>query len=68
MLKYRCDRYETREMCDKPVEYFLLALKLFPDWFVTSKTIKKLHNALFEEDYILFFMKILVMSHFLMMK
>ena len=68
MLKYCHDRYETREMCDKPFDNFLPALKFILDWFVTSKMIKKIHNALFEEDDILFLMKILEMSHFLMMK
>ena len=28
-------------MCDKPVDDSLAALKLIPDWFVTSKMIKK---------------------------
>ena len=55
-------------MCDKAVDDFLSALKFVPDWFVTSKIIKKLHNALFTDDDILFFMKILVMSHFPVMK
>ena len=66
MLKYCRDRYEGREMCDKPFDDFLPALKFIPDWFVTSKMIKKLHNALFEEGDKLFFMKILEMSNFLM--
>ena len=55
-------------MCDKAVDDFPSALKFVPDWFVTSKIIKKLHNALFLDDDILFLMKILVMSHFLVMK
>ena len=29
-------------MCGKPVVDCLTALKVFPDWFITSKMIKKL--------------------------
>ena len=42
-------------MYDKAVDDFLPALKFVPDWFVTSKMIKRLHNALFTDDDILFF-------------
>ena len=65
MLKYCLNRCKTQKMCDKAVDDFLPALKFVPDWFVTSKLIKKLHNAPFADDYILFFVNILVMSHFL---
>ena len=41
-------------MCNKAVDDFLQALKFVLDWFVTNKTIKKLH-VLFADDYILFF-------------
>ena len=68
VLKYCINRYETQEMCDKAVDGFLLALKFVIDWFVINKMIKKLHNALFADDDIIFLMKILVMSHFLGMK
>ena len=68
MLKYFLDRYKTKEMCDKAVDKFLPALKFVPDWFVTGKIIIKLHNALFEDDNILFLMKILEMSYFPVMK
>ena len=50
----------TQEMCDKAID----ALKFVPDWFVKSKMNKKLHTALYADDYVLFLMKILVMSHF----
>ena len=33
-------------MCDKAVDDCLTTLKFFPDWFVTSKMIKKLFTAL----------------------
>ena len=42
-------------MFDKAVNNFLSALKFAPDWFVTSKMIKKLHNALSADDGILSF-------------
>ena len=44
-------------MCDKAVYDFVTALKFIPDWFVTGKIIKKLHNALFTHDDILFFVE-----------
>ena len=42
-------------MCDEAVDDSLLALKLIPDWFVTSKMITKLHTALYADDGLLFF-------------
>ena len=42
-------------MGDGAVDDFLAALKLFPDWFVTSKIIKKLYSALYADDGLLFF-------------
>ena len=38
-------KYITREMCDETVDDSLAALKLIPDWFVTSKMIKKVFNV-----------------------
>ena len=55
MRKYCLDRHNTQEMFDKAVNNFLSALKFAPDWFVTSKMIKKLHNALSADDGILSF-------------
>ena len=43
MLKYCLDKCKTKKMCYKA------------DWFATSKIIKKLCNALFVDDDILFF-------------
>ena len=37
-------------MCDEAVNYSLGALKLIPDWFVTSKTIKNFFTALYSDD------------------
>ena len=53
-LKYYLDRYKTRKMYDKAVDDFLPALEFVSNWFVVSKMIKKLHNAFFTDDDILF--------------
>ena len=42
-------------MCHEAVDDCLAALKLIPDWFVTSKMIKKLFTALYANDGLLFF-------------
>ena len=55
VLQYCHDRYKIQELCDKAVDDFLPALEFVPDWFVTSKMIKKLHIALYADDDILFF-------------
>ena len=44
-------------MCDEAVDYSLAALKLIPDWFVTSKMIKKLYTVLYADENILYFNK-----------
>ena len=56
-------------MCDEVVDDSPAALKPISHWFVTSKMIKKLYTALYADDGLLFFWtKILVMSHFVVMK
>ena len=40
------DKYKTQRICDEAVDDYLAALKIIPDWLVTSKMIKKLFNAL----------------------
>ena len=55
-------------MCDEAVGDSLAVLKLIPDLFVTSKMIKKLYTVLSTDDGLLFLMKILVISHFVVMK
>ena len=45
--------HKTQRMCDKAVDDCLTALKLVPDWFVTSKMIKKLFTALYADENIL---------------
>ena len=42
-------------MCDETVNDSLVALKLIPDWFVTSKMINKLFTALHADESILYF-------------
>ena len=42
-------------MCDEAVDDSLAALKLIPDWFVTSEMIKNLYAALYTDDGLLFF-------------
>ena len=42
-------------MCDKAVDDFLTGLKFVPDWFATSKMIKKLVTALYADTNIPYF-------------
>ena len=44
-------------MCDKAVDGCLASLKFVPDWFVTSKIIKKLFAALYADENMLYFDK-----------
>ena len=44
-------------MCEEAVDDSLARLKLIPDWFVTSKLIKKLFTALYADENILYFNK-----------
>ena len=41
-------------MCGKAVDSYLLALKFFPNYFVTCKMIEKVDNAVFSNDDIVF--------------
>ena len=41
LIVYCPDKYKTQRMCDEAVDDCLAALKLVPDWFVTSETIRK---------------------------
>ena len=40
-------------MCDEAADDSLAAFKLIPDWFGTSKMIKKLFTALYADENIL---------------
>ena len=60
--------YKTRNMCNEAVDDCLEALKCIPEWFVTSQTLGNFHDALLANDDILFLMKILIRSQFLLIK
>ena len=53
-IVYCSDKYITQRMCDEANES-LAALKLIPDWLITSKMIKKLFTALHVDKNILHF-------------
>ena len=42
-------------MCDKAVDDSLAALEFVPDWFITSKMVKKLFTALYADENKLYF-------------
>ena len=60
--------YNAKQKCEKAADYCLASSKYNPDWFVESKKLKAFHVALLINDDILFLMKILVKSHFGLMK
>ena len=65
-FKHCHDRYETQGMCNNNVvDDFVSTLKFVPDWFVTSKMIKKLFTVLYTDDNILFLINI---PHFFVTK
>ena len=55
LILYCPDKYVTQKMCDEAVDDSLAILKLIPDWFVTSKMIKKLFTALYADENIHYF-------------
>ena len=55
-------------MCDEAIDDSLAALKLIPNWFVTSKMIEKLYTALYVDENILYFDEDSDMLYFLVMK
>ena len=52
-IVYCPDQYKTQKMFDEAVDSFLETLKLIPDWFVTSNTIKKLFTSLYVDENLL---------------
>ena len=54
-ILYCPDKYIDQKVCDEAVDDSLATLKLIPDWFVTSKMIKKLFTALYADENILYF-------------
>ena len=55
VIVYCPDKYVTQIMCDEAVDDFLAALRLIPDWFVTSKMIKRLYTVLYADENIVYF-------------
>ena len=55
-------------MCDKAVDDFLPTLNFVPDWFVTSRMIKKLLLLSMQIKVYYTLMKILVMLYLIIMK
>ena len=49
------DKYKTQKICHEAAGNSLAALKLIPDFFVTSKMIKKHFTDLYADDNILYF-------------
>ena len=47
--------FKTQQIFDKPVDYFLAALKFVPDWFIPTKMIRILSAAFYTVDNILYF-------------
>ena len=53
LIVYCLDKYKTQKMCDEAVDDCLAAMKFIPDWFCTSKMIKKLFAALYADGNII---------------
>ena len=68
LIVYCPGKYKTQKMCDKAVDDSLAALKLIPDWFVTSKMIKDFSLLFTQVKIYSTLIKILVLSYFLVMK
>ena len=52
---YGPDKYITQKMCNEAVDDSLATLKLIPNWFVTSKIIKRPFTALYADENIIYF-------------
>ena len=55
LIVYCPDRFKTQKMCDEAVNDDLSPLEFIPDWFVTSRMIKKLFTTLYADDGLLCF-------------
>ena len=53
LVVYWSDKYKTQRMCDEAIDDCLIALKLVPAWFVTSKMIEKSVFVLYADENIL---------------
>ena len=54
-IVYCSAKYKSQRMCNEAVDDSLAALKLIPDWFVTSKIIKNLFTTMYAGENILYF-------------
>ena len=54
---------KTQQMCDEAVDNCLAPLKFISDWFITSKIIEEIDNALHADDDILFYNEDFDSSH-----
>ena len=54
LVVYCLEKNKTQKVCDEAVDASLVALKLIPDWFVTSKMREKFDNTLNTNDDVLF--------------
>ena len=50
LIVYCSDQYNFQIMCNITADYSAAALKLIPNWFVTSKMMKNLFNALYTDE------------------
>ena len=55
LIVYCSDKCKTQRIYDETVDDSLAALRAIPDWFVTSKIIKKIYAALYADDGLLLF-------------
>ena len=55
LFDYIPDWSETQKMCDEAVVNSLAALKLVPDWFITSQILEKFSDSLLANDDVLIF-------------
>ena len=50
LIVYCSDQYNFQIMCNITADYSAAALKLIPNWFVTSKMMKNLFTALYTDE------------------
>ena len=68
MVAYCPDKYKTQKICDKAVDDSLAAMKIIPDWFVTSKILNNFLLLCMQMIMYSILMKIPVILFFLVMK
>ena len=55
LIVYWSDQYNFQIMCNIAAGYSVVVLKLIPNWFGTSKMIKKVFTALYMDKSVLYF-------------